>query len=434
MLTSFCFVCCVCVKVELYTAVSDPQQRTLYRASALADRFGCATNKVGMYLARRRHVQDGIFQATTFLQKPTGRSGLKAGGYFLSLEVQTRTLLDCDFRCCLSLFSSFSFSFFSGYFVFVFLLCGCVLMGAVCALCGVKACQGFEAHFNEQSRKRGKPASASGAGAGSPPPPAPTSLSPPTHNVLTGSDARRRTAPNAPTAAAAAPPLSLSTASVMPMTLPTSFLPQQQVQALVQAQAQAQAQVQAHAQAQAQAQVQAAQAQTALLQQLLAMQYHQAAAAAAAAAAPRPQPSPFGGAGFGIDPQLTAALTSNPYLLNALLASQAPAPPPPPPPPSAAAAAPALEQLYALFDRRMHPQPQAPAAAPLNPFASQPQPSYIQSQINPASASPALQSLSHALLYALSNPPQQPPQPQLQPQPQPQAAAAQQLLRNPSDT
>ncbi len=91
-------------EVELYSAVLDPQARPLYRASSLADKFGCATNKVGMYLARRRNVQDGIFQATGFQRKPAGRTGLKAGGYFLSLV----------------------------------------------------ACKAFEQHFREQSRKRSK--------------------------------------------------------------------------------------------------------------------------------------------------------------------------------------------------------------------------------------------------------------------------------------
>jgi len=38
-----------------------------------------------MYLARRRLNHDGIFQAVSFRKKPSGRTGLKAGGYFLSL-------------------------------------------------------------------------------------------------------------------------------------------------------------------------------------------------------------------------------------------------------------------------------------------------------------------------------------------------------------
>ena len=73
--------------VEVYTAVSDPERRTLYRASALAEKFSCATNKVGMYLARRRHCETGLWQSVGFRHKPSGRTGLKAGGYFLSQEI-----------------------------------------------------------------------------------------------------------------------------------------------------------------------------------------------------------------------------------------------------------------------------------------------------------------------------------------------------------
>ena len=74
-------------EMEIYTASIDPQKRILYRASVLADKFGCATNKVGMYLARRRQASDGLYQATNFLFKPMGRTGLKSGGYFLSLDM-----------------------------------------------------------------------------------------------------------------------------------------------------------------------------------------------------------------------------------------------------------------------------------------------------------------------------------------------------------
>lgn len=38
-----------------------------------------------MYLSRRRNVQRGIYQATAFRFKPAGRTGLKAGGYFLTI-------------------------------------------------------------------------------------------------------------------------------------------------------------------------------------------------------------------------------------------------------------------------------------------------------------------------------------------------------------
>ena len=73
-------------QVEVYTAVNDPHAQTLYRASALADKFDYATNKVGMYLSRRRLVGGGIYQATGFRCKPPGRTGLKCGGYFLTIE------------------------------------------------------------------------------------------------------------------------------------------------------------------------------------------------------------------------------------------------------------------------------------------------------------------------------------------------------------
>ena len=72
-------------EVEWYTAITDPTQTPLYRVSTLAQKLGCATNKVGMYLARRKTGGGGIYQASGFLHKPSGRVGLKAGGYFLSV-------------------------------------------------------------------------------------------------------------------------------------------------------------------------------------------------------------------------------------------------------------------------------------------------------------------------------------------------------------
>ena len=72
-------------EVEFYTATTDPSRSILYRVSTLAHKIDCATNKVGMYLARRKTSGGGIYQATGFLYKPPGRVGLKAGGYFLSL-------------------------------------------------------------------------------------------------------------------------------------------------------------------------------------------------------------------------------------------------------------------------------------------------------------------------------------------------------------
>jgi hypothetical protein len=73
-------------EVDVFTAVEDPQKRVLFRASALAAKLGCKTNKVGMYLARRRDFQDDIYQATIFRRKPIGATGLKSGGYFITLD------------------------------------------------------------------------------------------------------------------------------------------------------------------------------------------------------------------------------------------------------------------------------------------------------------------------------------------------------------
>jgi hypothetical protein len=61
-------------------ASAEARAEPLYRASALAEKFGYATNKVGMYLARRRSAGSGIYQATSFKNKPPGRTGLKMGG------------------------------------------------------------------------------------------------------------------------------------------------------------------------------------------------------------------------------------------------------------------------------------------------------------------------------------------------------------------
>lgn len=71
--------------VEVYTATSDPLHRTLYRASLLSDKFECASNKLCMYLSRRRSAADGVYQSISFLEKPTGHTGLKSGNYFITM-------------------------------------------------------------------------------------------------------------------------------------------------------------------------------------------------------------------------------------------------------------------------------------------------------------------------------------------------------------
>lgn len=75
--------------VEIFTALADnlgPERRTLYKASLLANKFQCATNKLAMYLSRRRHMKDGIFQAIMFTCKPEHSCGLKTGSYLVSLD------------------------------------------------------------------------------------------------------------------------------------------------------------------------------------------------------------------------------------------------------------------------------------------------------------------------------------------------------------
>jgi len=64
----------------------------LFRASVLADKFGCATNTISMFLQRLKQRNPllaacGLYQATGFTRKPRGRIGLKAGGYFITMEV-----------------------------------------------------------------------------------------------------------------------------------------------------------------------------------------------------------------------------------------------------------------------------------------------------------------------------------------------------------
>lgn len=73
-------------EVEIYTAVGDSLQRPLYRASLLSDKFNCASNKLCMYLSRRRSASDGVYQSISFTEKPTGHTGLKQGNYFVTMQ------------------------------------------------------------------------------------------------------------------------------------------------------------------------------------------------------------------------------------------------------------------------------------------------------------------------------------------------------------
>ncbi len=74
-------------EIEIYSAEIDEENQILYRASSLAEKLKCARSLIGMYLKRTIQYSRGIFQATAFKFKRSKINGLKAGGYFLTLEV-----------------------------------------------------------------------------------------------------------------------------------------------------------------------------------------------------------------------------------------------------------------------------------------------------------------------------------------------------------
>ncbi len=73
-------------EIEIYTAEIDEENQILYRASSLAEKLKCARSLIAMYLKRKIQYSKGIFQATKFKFKQLKTTGLKAGGYFLTLE------------------------------------------------------------------------------------------------------------------------------------------------------------------------------------------------------------------------------------------------------------------------------------------------------------------------------------------------------------
>ena len=77
-------------EVDVYTAEGDEAQSRLYRAATLAEKTQSSSNMVGMYLSRHRYTDGGIYEASMFLHKPSGRSGLKVGGYFVSEDACSR--------------------------------------------------------------------------------------------------------------------------------------------------------------------------------------------------------------------------------------------------------------------------------------------------------------------------------------------------------
>jgi len=75
-------------KVQIFRAAEDIENRTLYRTRDLSSLLQCDHSRLGMFLKRRipQMSKLGMFQASSFKHKPENCRGLRAGGYFLSLE------------------------------------------------------------------------------------------------------------------------------------------------------------------------------------------------------------------------------------------------------------------------------------------------------------------------------------------------------------
>jgi hypothetical protein len=84
-------------EIKVYRALSDPQQRFLFKTVDVALHFKCSPNMLAMYLKRRRALpESGIYQATDILHREEGQAHVKAGCYFITLEAcrQIREYLD----------------------------------------------------------------------------------------------------------------------------------------------------------------------------------------------------------------------------------------------------------------------------------------------------------------------------------------------------
>jgi len=73
--------------VDVYTAADDEEEEILYKGSDLAAKTASNSNKLAMYLSRRKGHIPGIYQASSFLHKGSPRNKLKSGCYFVSLAV-----------------------------------------------------------------------------------------------------------------------------------------------------------------------------------------------------------------------------------------------------------------------------------------------------------------------------------------------------------
>lgn len=74
--------------VEVFTAVSDPMRRVLYRPNLIAKKMGCSTSRIGMHLNRYKNKEQlGVYQSTGFTHKPQSDAvRLRTGAYFISMD------------------------------------------------------------------------------------------------------------------------------------------------------------------------------------------------------------------------------------------------------------------------------------------------------------------------------------------------------------
>lgn len=72
---------------DVFRAAGDLERRLLFKASQLAELFGCSKNMIAMYLSRRRHTTDGIYQAFNISFKHYSRKDIRPLGYYISEQV-----------------------------------------------------------------------------------------------------------------------------------------------------------------------------------------------------------------------------------------------------------------------------------------------------------------------------------------------------------
>ena len=74
--------------VPVYRALNDPTKQILYRGTTLAKHCRISTNRVSMFLARRKHDTPGIYQSIWYSRRENMLQRYpKIGSYFVTLEV-----------------------------------------------------------------------------------------------------------------------------------------------------------------------------------------------------------------------------------------------------------------------------------------------------------------------------------------------------------